>query len=80
MALVNPRTRGAIIAALHTAGAWHGSRRGVRMIIWLATQTEIDGDRVHWTAYIRGHYKLRRKGRAGTVAEALAQIEKAVRA
>ena len=72
-----PHTLGLMVIELGKNGEWRGERRGLTITLTLAPQTEMDGDRIHWRARLRGHKAQR--GRAGTVYEAIQQIEHAIR-
>lgn len=78
MALVDLHIKAAMISALRDRGEWKGQRRGIHISLKLAPQADLAGRRIRWVAYLTGHYDLRSKGIAGTVFEALAQIEKAI--
>lgn len=72
-------TRSLMIRALHDKGRWVGQRKGIHISLNLDPQLGLEDRRINWTAYTLGAYKQRVKGRAGTVAEALIEIERTVR-
>lgn len=72
-----PHTLGLMVIAIGKTGEWRGERKGLTITLWLSPQTEIDGDRIHWRATLKGHKT--QNGRAGTVYEAIQRIELAIR-
>lgn len=77
--LASPHTQSLIITAIAKQGAWSGDRKGIHMRLCLSSQSDIYGRRIGWTAYAVGNYRHRIRGQAGTVFEALNQIEHAMR-
>jgi hypothetical protein len=77
--LATPHTQSQMIAAVAKSGEWRGRRKGIHIALRVDPQTTIDGRRIHWTAYVLGDWRHRRRGLAGTVVEALDQIERALR-
>lgn len=76
--ITSPHTQSLLIAALANRGHWSGQRRGIHISLTLQKQADFEGQRIDWTAYTLGSYRQRVKGRAGTVAEALLQIERTI--
>ena len=86
MALVTKHTQALIIAQVHELGQWHGRRRGVVMTFTRERQITLNGDCIKWHAFRSGRFRrrgdqtpMRTSGSAGTVAEAIAQIEEKMR-
>jgi len=77
--LVSPHTQSIVIVALAKDGKWVGRRKGIHIALKLAQQTDLEGRRIHWTAYPLGNWRHRRRGLAGTVVEAFTQIERILR-
>lgn len=77
--LASPHTQSLLITALAAKGEWSGRRKGVHLKLTLDRQADLEGRRVIWTAYIVGDHRRQRAGRAGTVFEALSQIESILR-
>jgi hypothetical protein len=48
------------------------------MKLTLEVQADLEGQRIHWTAYHAGDYRHRKHGTAGTVHEAMEQISQAM--
>lgn len=75
-----PRTLARVIQVLNLTGKWSGERKGVKVRLKLAKQGNLAGERVEWRAYFKSEPAAEaERGRAGTVAEAFAQIEEALR-
>lgn len=77
--LATPHTQSLMIAAIAKKGVWAGTRHGIYMRLVLSEQPDLEERRITWTAYTRGNFRHRRRGQAGTVYEALQQIERALR-
>jgi hypothetical protein len=77
--LVSPHTQSILILALQNEGRWIGRRKGIHIALSLDPQFDTEGKRIKWTAYPIGNWRHRRRGRAGTVVEAITQIEQVLR-
>ena len=77
--LASPHTQSLILSAIAKDGAWSGERNGVHLSLHLSAQPDLEDRRIRWTAYTIGNYRHRIRGQAGTVFEALSQIEHAMR-
>ena len=73
--LFSQMARARITHRLHQVKKWKGTRSGVRVEFTLSDQPTLTGDRVMWRARFRGSASWK-QGSAGTVWDAIGQIEK----
>lgn len=71
--LVSSRTRGRIVHAIMAGRPAQATRRGIEMHFEVSDQPTLEGDRIAWRARIRRHWY---SGKAGTVFDAIDQIER----
>jgi hypothetical protein len=94
MGRITPHTLAFIITRIADSGHWEGRRRGVEIRLRRLDQLNLEGQRIFWKAWEQGNYYATRpnglgdvshrsntfhKGTAGTVREALDQIDLAMR-
>lgn len=75
--LLTPAARGQITHQVIESGEWKGTRKGIMMRFHLSKQPSLTGNRIAWHARIN---KIWTKGKAGTVWEAVEQIERELNA
>lgn len=73
--LFTPAARGQVTHQVVNLGKWHGTRKGIAMQFELSKQPSLTGNRIAWRARSN---KIWQRGKAGTVWEAIEQIERMI--